>query len=167
MMIDILLKDDDYLMMGQCVIFDVKGMRISKLIELPIKDIKAILSFRFAYPELVKRIIILNASGIMYPTLLTIKKLVGEKFGERMCICAEGHLEELHRYVPLSILPKEYGGEACLKEQLDHWKQKMEDNRAWFVEDAVFGTDESKRIRTEFDEDIFGVDGSFRRLAID
>lgn len=167
MMVDILQKDDDYVIMGQCLIYDLKGMRISKLIELSIKDIKTLLSFLFAYPERIKRIIILNASGILYPTLLTFRRILGKKLGERMTICAEGDLKELHRYVPLSILPKEYGGEACLREQLDYWKQKMEDNKDWFVEDAVFGTDESKRIRTEFDEEIFGVDGSFRRLEID
>jgi hypothetical protein len=51
----------------------------------------------------------------------------------------------------------------------DEWKKKIEARRAWFLEDEKYRTDETKRPggRPKTQEDLFGLDGSFRQLNVD
>lgn len=167
MICDIVLNEDDYIVLGQNVIYDLKGMKLSRLVEVTINDIKNLLSLRHGLPVRIKSVIILNAPPAAYHLIEIIKVLLGEKLGNMVRACPEGHLEELYKHVPISIIPKEYGGDACLNKRIDYWKQKMTEYEDWFLEDAAYGTDESKRIYSKSNEDYFGVDGSFRKLAID
>lgn len=51
---------------------------------------------------------------------------------------------------------------------LDYWKKKVEEYSAWLKEDEQFGTDETKRVgKPRTSEDMFGVEGSFRKLEVD
>lgn len=50
----------------------------------------------------------------------------------------------------------------------DYWKSKVENYHAFLHEDLQFGVDESKRPdKTMNGKDVFGIDGSFRRLEVD
>lgn len=51
---------------------------------------------------------------------------------------------------------------------LDLYKKKVEEYRDWFIEDAQYGVDESKRPgKPKSADELFGVEGSFRKLNID
>lgn len=46
--------------------------------------------------------------------------------------------------------------------------KKVEEYSSWFDEDSKYGTDESKRPgKPNSAADMFGVDGSFRKLNLD
>lgn len=167
MLCDMLINEEDYAILGLSFMYDLKGASVSRLTELTISDIKKMLSLRHGLPVRTKSIIVINVPPVGFPMMETIKSLLGKKIGSLFISCPEGHLEELYKQVPISLLPKEYGGKACLDERIDYCKQKMAEYEDWFLRDATFGTDESKRLRPKFSEDYFGADGSFRKLEID
>lgn len=78
-------------------------------------------------------------------------------------------MDALYKEVPRKLLPKEYGGEAgTIQEIIDNLEKTLIDNREFFIEDDNYGVDEKKRVgRPKNSESLFGLDGSFRQLAID
>lgn len=75
----------------------------------------------------------------------------------------------LFEHVPQKYLPKELGGENGSIEDI---KKSTWDTfvryREYFMEDSKYGVDEKLRVgpATDYDQ-IFGVEGSFRKLQVD
>ena len=79
-------------------------------------------------------------------------------------------IESLYKHVPKRLLPKEYGGEAgTVASVINEWEKRIMSYRSYYEEeDTVYGVDERKRVgQKKSSNTIFGVDGSFRQLAID
>lgn len=78
-------------------------------------------------------------------------------------------MEALYKVVPRKILPKEYGGEAgTIQELTDSLEKRLVANREFFLQDDKYGVDEKKRVGKPKNADsLFGLDGTFRQLAID
>lgn len=78
-------------------------------------------------------------------------------------------MDELHMHIPQKYLPKEYGGEnGSLDEVAEEWVQRFISYRKYFEENTNLGTDESKRTESSLNyDDLFGVDGSFRKIYVD
>jgi len=78
--------------------------------------------------------------------------------------------DTLAKFVPLEVLPNEAGGQAGPIQEL-HNKQmkKLEDHIAWFQEDeSNHRVNESLRPgKAKTATDLFGVEGSFKKLEID
>lgn len=77
-------------------------------------------------------------------------------------------MEALFECIPRHLLPTEYGGEAGpIQNIVDEWEKKLIASKDYFKEDEQFGTDEKKRVgRPKNSENLFGVDGSFRKLDV-
>lgn len=67
------------------------------------------------------------------------------------------------------MLPVEYGGEnGTIDDVIKYWEQKVIENRDYLMQEATFGTDESRRQAPLKHKDaLFGVEGSFRKLDVD
>lgn len=78
-------------------------------------------------------------------------------------------MEALYKVVPRKLLPSEYGGEAGpIQSIIDDLEKRVIAFDNYFVEDEKFGVDEKKRVgRPKNSESLFGIEGSFRQLAID
>lgn len=78
-------------------------------------------------------------------------------------------LEALHKHINKELLPTEYGGSAGSVQVLAvDLKDKMLQRRQWFIEEANFKTDESKRPgKPKTTETLFGTVGSFRTMEFD
>ena len=77
--------------------------------------------------------------------------------------------EKLYELIPKQYLPKDYGGnEISLEELTKHWKNKVEGEREFLMDQEKFKADERKRIgKPKTSEDLFGIVGSFRTLNVD
>lgn len=78
-------------------------------------------------------------------------------------------MDTLHPYVPQEILPKDYGGTAdSLEEIHKNGKKALVENEEYFKETDHLKADESKRIGKQKNaSDLFGIEGSFKKLNID
>ncbi|XP_037941409.1 alpha-tocopherol transfer protein-like [Teleopsis dalmanni] len=97
-----------------------------------------------------------------------LKPLMPVKQQERLYVHGD-NLEELYKHIPQKYLPKEYGGENGSIEQIiaDSVKIFLE-YRDYLIEDLKYGVDENLRSEKSVDYDnIFGVEGSFRKLIVD
>jgi hypothetical protein len=78
-------------------------------------------------------------------------------------------MEALYKVVPRKLLPKEYGGDAGpIQDIINDMEKRMIAKRDFFLEDENYGVDEKKRVgRPKNADNLFGLDGTFRQLAID
>jgi hypothetical protein len=78
-------------------------------------------------------------------------------------------MDALYKIVPRKLLPKEYGGEAGpIQDIINDMEKRLVAKRDFFLEDENFGVDEKKRVgRPKNADNLFGLEGSFRQLAID
>ncbi|XP_067014785.2 alpha-tocopherol transfer protein-like isoform X2 [Anabrus simplex] len=80
-----------------------------------------------------------------------------------------GEMEGFYKQFPKEILPKEFGG-TCLNmaSYHDYAIQRITENREWLLSQATLRVDENRRPgRATSAEDLFGMEGSFKRLEID
>lgn len=77
----------------------------------------------------------------------------------------------MKQFLPVEALPSEYeGGKAGPVEKLNDENVKvMEEFREWLQYDEIIGrVDESLRVgKCQAKDDLFGMDGSFKKLDID
>ncbi|KAJ4426922.1 hypothetical protein ANN_26721 [Periplaneta americana] len=78
-------------------------------------------------------------------------------------------LTELHKQVPKESLPTEMGG--CGGSIIDNWNlwlKKLETYQDWFLQHENVKSDEKKRLEgNDISSDLFGFEGSFRKLDVD
>lgn len=78
--------------------------------------------------------------------------------------------DTLEKFVPLEVLPNESSGQAgAIQEIHDNQVKKLVDHVAWFQEEeANHRVNESLRPgKAKTATDLFGVEGSFKKLEID
>ncbi|EEB12928.1 protein C20orf121, putative [Pediculus humanus corporis] len=120
------------------------------------------------YPVKLKEVHVVNVSPLVDTIVNFVKPFLKEKIKNRIFFHADGY-ESLYKYVPKEILPEEYGGFAgpigAINEQ---WLKKLESYKDWFIQQEDVKADESKRPgKPKTHDDLFGVEGSFRKLVID
>ncbi|XP_026490734.1 alpha-tocopherol transfer protein-like [Vanessa tameamea] len=120
-----------------------------------------------AYPVKLKEVHIINTSPIVERFVNLVKPFLKEKIRKRIFIHKE--VKDLYKYVPQEMLPKEYGGQCGTMDELqERWTEKLIEYRDWFkLQDALIANESLRPGKpTNYDE-LFGIDGSFRQLAID
>lgn len=78
--------------------------------------------------------------------------------------------DSLSKFIPLEVLPNEAGGQAGpMRDLHDKQVKKLSDHVAWFQEEETnCRVDESLRPgKAKTATDLFGVEGSFKKLEID
>ena len=98
------------------------------------------------------------------------KSFANQKMQARM----NGHLKSegyaaLIESLGAEVLPEEYGGtNGKLQDHIDYTLNIFEDNKQWFKDVCRYKADESKRPgKAKTYSDIFGMEGSFRKLQVD
>lgn len=120
-----------------------------------------------AYPVKLKQVHVVNVSPFVDTIVNFVKPFLNEKIRNR--IFMHSTMETLYEYIPREILPTEYGGDAGPIQAIhETWIKKLEEYGPWFAEqDSIKANELLRPGKPKTQDDLFGIDGSFRRLAID
>ncbi|XP_005189925.2 retinol-binding protein pinta [Musca domestica] len=119
-------------------------------------------------PYRVKHIYYLNTSPAAQQFLKALLLFFSEKLKQRITILGQDKKEWI-QHIPAAYLPRDFGGENSSCEEAAREYNKIWDSyKEYFKENSQYGTDEKLRQGQPLDLDgLFGVGGSFRKLAVD
>ncbi|XP_069698945.1 alpha-tocopherol transfer protein-like isoform X1 [Periplaneta americana] len=124
--------------------------------------------FMKAFSTRMKALHIINAPSYAEVFLAITKAVFSSKLTSRIFVHGKD-LTNFSKQVPRMCLPDDLGGTGgSLQENWDLWLKKVDSYHDWFLQHDNFKSDESKRQGGHFDSgELFGFDGSFRRLNVD
>uniref|UniRef100_A0A1Y1NKZ5 CRAL-TRIO domain-containing protein n=1 Tax=Photinus pyralis TaxID=7054 RepID=A0A1Y1NKZ5_PHOPY len=169
MILDILIReDDDMIINGLKLITHCKDLSVRFLNELTPLYMKRHVYLVNAFPLRLQAVRVVNCPAPFAFAYSIFKTFTTSKIGQRMMMVSETNVPELCRQSP-HLFPKEMGGNnGSIQELSGTWKRKVESYREWFLQEEAKKSDES--LRTEPPKtalDLFGADGTFRKLEID
>lgn len=170
MVTETLGKGDEQLpITGLVVIIDMDGLTLEHLTNRSLSLSKKLMKFYQDAAPLRPQSINFVRTGSVFSTAFKVANtLVNEKIRQRFKVHAEG-FESLHKEISKDVLPSDYGGNGkSLAELTDYWKLRVEQNAKSLAESEKLVSDESKRPgKPKTSQDLFGIEGSFRKLDID
>ncbi|KAF5291264.1 hypothetical protein FQR65_LT11442 [Abscondita terminalis] len=149
MIFEILMNEDDnFIIVGGQVLEDYKELSFKHIqMSTPSVIKQAITCLLLTYPLRSKSFHVINASDWFNSAFQLVKPFVSKKIFDRMHVYKNCELDKLKKFIPSSLLPREYGGNGpSVNELTDEWKMKVESYKEWFKEDYMYRSDESKRI---------------------
>ncbi|XP_068204370.1 alpha-tocopherol transfer protein-like isoform X6 [Palaemon carinicauda] len=168
--LDVLFDEDESIgINGIEIIADVKHMTLGFVAQMTPSYIKkAATVMQEGYPMRPKGLNYINTPAAFDTVFNIFKSFMKEKMKKRVHIHGSD-LESLYKQVPKECLPVEYGGtNGTIEEIKDYWLKRVDARRDWLLEDEKYGVDESKRPgKPKTTADLFGIEGSFRKLNID
>jgi len=162
--------DEQSQIKGVVLIQDMGGMTASHaLLITPALGKKAMTVWQDAYPAKPKALHFINMPGVIESVFKMMESFQKEKMRQRNRVHPKGDLSGMIADLGPEVLPEEYGGTNGTVEELKaYWFRKMVENRDWLMEQEKYKTDEKKRAgKPKLHSDIFGIEGSFRKLEID
>jgi len=155
---------------GFVMVNDLSGVKSSHLSLLGPATVKKLMAMmETAWPMRPQAVHLLNPPSLVEGVLGLVKSLQKEKMRQRMVVHKAGDLTVLHDMVGKKILPKEYGGSnGTMRDLAQYWRGEVEGRRSWLTEQCRYKTNEALRPgRPKTSSDLFGIEGSFRKLEID
>nr|XP_012153875.1 PREDICTED: alpha-tocopherol transfer protein-like [Megachile rotundata]XP_012153876.1 PREDICTED: alpha-tocopherol transfer protein-like [Megachile rotundata]XP_012153877.1 PREDICTED: alpha-tocopherol transfer protein-like [Megachile rotundata]XP_012153878.1 PREDICTED: alpha-tocopherol transfer protein-like [Megachile rotundata] len=129
---------------------------------------KLVMYVQEAIPVRLKGIHFINTPPVMDVILNMAKPFMKKELWNM--IHMHSSLKTLEEHVSLDALPKEMGGKADSVSTLhDKLTKEIDSKREWFIEEEKLSrVDESSRIgKSNIANDLFGVEGTFKKLDID
>ncbi|CAD7012619.1 unnamed protein product [Ceratitis capitata] len=167
---ELLIRDDDYAMIrGIISIIDVENCTPAHVMQMTPSVMKKFsIHAEEAVPFRPKQQHFIHTPSGFETIFNVMRGLMTKKQQERISVHAD-KLDKFYEKVPLRYLPVEYGGDnGTIAEIISHTNKQLDENREYFKENKNYGTDESLRLGKPIDFDnLFGVEGSFRKLEVD
>ncbi|XP_064107324.1 retinol-binding protein pinta-like isoform X5 [Macrobrachium nipponense] len=167
---DIMFEEDEQAgITGIVNVLDMDGVTAAHMMQMSPALVKKVMTiWQEGYPMRPKGLNYINTPAAFDTVFNIFKSFMKEKMKKRIHIHGSD-LESLYKEVPKECLPVEYGGtNGTIEEIKDYWIKRVDARRDWLLEDEKYGVDESKRPgKPKTTVDLFGIEGSFRKLNID
>ncbi|XP_046638354.1 retinaldehyde-binding protein 1-like [Daphnia pulicaria] len=162
-------EDEQLFITGMVALVDFSGYTMNHVTGTPVSSVKKLMvCFQDAAPMSPKSMNYIHTPAVFNILNNLVNGLMKEKIKKRLHMHGED-LESLYKEIPQKMLPKEYGGEnSSVAELSAYWKKKCEDRRDFLIATSKMRSDESKRPgRPKTSDELFGIEGSFRKLNVD
>lgn len=163
-----ILEDDDALINGLIFVMDMKGATAGHMFQMTPGMAKKMTAFNEqALPMRPRAQHFVNTIPGFETVFNMVKPMMSKKQQSRLYV--HGKIDSLFEHIPLKYLPKEYGGEnGSIDEIIEQTGKKLDEYSDYFKDNANYGTDEKLRPGKPIDfDDLFGTEGSFRKLEVD
>ncbi|XP_067015217.2 alpha-tocopherol transfer protein-like [Anabrus simplex] len=154
---------------GFVIAFDMDGVAFGHLTRLSIGPFKKFFYYlQEAMPVRLQGLHFFNLVPFTDKIMAMIKPFMKKELLEMLHLHTGG-LESFCKFVPLDILPSDYGGKApSCKELLALTRPQLVANRSFFKEEEKRRVVEAKRPGKQKNAgDLFGMEGNFKKLEID
>ncbi|XP_046386942.1 alpha-tocopherol transfer protein-like [Ischnura elegans] len=170
MFADICISEDGVIP-GYITIFDLKGVVLGHLPKISLPSLKKFMIYiQDAHPVRLKAVHLINCVPFMDKILAMVKPLMKNEMINLLQLHSNG-LDNLFKTIPQEIMPEDYGGkDKTMAELHADYKKLMETKYLdWMKEEEEhLRTNEDLRIGSKStSSELFGMEGSFRKLAID
>ncbi|KAG0725935.1 Retinol-binding protein pinta [Chionoecetes opilio] len=170
LLLDLMLEEEETLgILGFQLLVDAGNMTFAHAAQMTPPMMKKILTLiQDGYPMRPKGLNYINTPAAFDTVFNIFKSFMKEKMKRRVHIHGSD-MESLYKQVPREMLPVEYGGtNGTIEEIKNYWLQRLDARRDWLLEDEKYCVDESKRPgKPKTSADLFGIEGSFRKLNVD
>ncbi|EZA49214.1 hypothetical protein DMN91_008389 [Ooceraea biroi] len=156
---------------GHVIVIDMEGVTLPHAGRLnPISIKKFLYYLQEAIPIRLKGMHFVHTNAVMDIILAMMKPFMKKELMDMLHIHTTK--DTLANFVPLEAFPCDVslsGKSKPLKEQQEEQLKNLEDHRQWFLKDEATGrVNESLRVgKSKTIMDLFGVEGSFKKLDID
>jgi hypothetical protein len=152
---------------GVRYLFDFSGFTLRHLTRInPIPLAKHITLIEKAYSSRMLGLELVNFPAFASKILALMKLVLRPKVYERVKIHKD--MESVYEVIPKECLPVEYGGTlGTIPDMLRKWDKAIEDHHDFFVENFENVSVEHLRPLESKADEAFGMDGTFKKLAID
>ncbi|XP_049878973.1 alpha-tocopherol transfer protein-like [Pectinophora gossypiella] len=154
---------------GFVIMIDMDRATMSHVAKLDIMAVRQVLYFlQECMLVKLKEVHFLNAPVFMDKVMMMLKPFMKKALLDMIRI-HQAKAPELYQYIPKEAFPKEEGGEykdhATIRDELI---KRLYANKQFFVDENKRRVDQSKRPgKATTVEDLFGIQGSFKKLDID
>lgn len=157
---------------GEVPIFDMTNFTLKHLTKVNLQVLKKYMVYtQEAHPIKLKEIHLLNVPSFLDRCMQIVKPFMKSEVGKMV----HTHLPNsntLYDYVPKDLLPQEYdGGAGKIPDIKKWWIEKIMEHRDYINDESRWAVDESLRPSNNNNNNsakqLFGMEGSFRSLAID
>lgn len=158
MVADISLKDDDsFSICGGIIVIDAAGLAMQHILEGTSVAKKFYSCLKTAYSLEPQSVHVLNAPPFVLSVFNAYKSMLSAEKIAKLHIYDDDNIDELKESIPSSILPEEYGGSCgSVQDLAAEIKKKVESHKDWYLDDAQYCTDETKRVGGKPAREVFG-----------
>ncbi|XP_014217588.1 alpha-tocopherol transfer protein-like [Copidosoma floridanum] len=156
-------------MPGQVLVTDISGVQMGHALRIPPMAVKKFVYYlQESVPLRIKSLHFLNTSSVMDFILGLIRPFLKKELMDILYL--HPNVDSLAKHMSVDILPDEVGGKAG--KMMDLYAKVIKDiekHRDYFIEEErLVRVDESKRLgKPKTATELFGVEGSFKKLDID
>ncbi|KAF5307396.1 hypothetical protein FQR65_LT06910 [Abscondita terminalis] len=153
---------------GLIVIIDMQAFTVSHLMKVHALQMKKVLMYlQEALPVRLKALCYLHTGSVMDGLMAIMKPFLKPSLTEVFHFFTNP--EEMFKLIPKECLPSDYGGGLdSIKTLHGIMIKRYLENKSFFQEEDKYVVDESKRPgKPKNVNDIFGIEGSFKKLDID
>ncbi|KAF5285777.1 hypothetical protein FQR65_LT13056 [Abscondita terminalis] len=154
---------------GLMIVMDMDGLTFAHMTKISIMGMKKFfLYLQEAMPVRLKGLHFINIVPFMDKLMAIMKPFMKKDLLDVLHLHSDC-IDSLYKFVPQECLPSNYGGTAASVAELhQEVKNRMRQNAEFFKKDEKQLGDESKRLgKPKNANDVFGVEGSFKKLDID
>nr|XP_023019642.1 alpha-tocopherol transfer protein-like [Leptinotarsa decemlineata] len=153
---------------GVLIIMDMKGVVFGHFLKIGVVVMKKFLYYlQEGMPIRLKSLQFFNIVPFMDKLLALMKPFMKKELFDSMVLHTD--LDSVYKYIPRDNLPQEYGG-SCESLQIlqEIYKAQINDNADFFKFQDSQVVNESKRPgKPKSVSDVFGVEGTFKKLEVD